>query len=104
MGVDPMSEFYVKAKSHTSARGLGDELIVLSARTSKIYGLNETGAAIWQAADGVTPLEQIARTVLAGTFEVSPEEAYSDALELARGLAAEGVLELSEAPIPERAA
>ena len=51
-----MSHVYVARAGEVAARMIGSELMILSARNSKLFSLNETAAAIWQAADGVTSL------------------------------------------------
>jgi hypothetical protein len=98
MGVDPMSA-YVARSSAAAARKLGEEMMIMSARESTLFGLNDVGCAIWQAADGVTPLEEIVRRVVCAEFDVAPEEALRDAQDLVREMAAHGLLLVSDEPI-----
>ena len=51
-----MSDIYVARASEIAARMLGGEMMIMSARDSTLFSLNETATAIWQAADGRTPL------------------------------------------------
>jgi hypothetical protein len=82
---------------------LGGEMMIMSARDSTLFTLNETATAIWQAADGRKPLSEIVeRTVCAG-YDVAPEKALRDAEELVRELATHGILRVSDEPFAEQA-
>jgi len=80
---------------------IGEELMVLSARESKLFSLNETAAAIWQAADGITPLSEIVEQRLCQGYEVDPAVAFCDAEELVGGLASHGILKVSNVPMEQ---
>jgi Coenzyme PQQ synthesis protein D (PqqD) len=90
---------YVARSSAIAARVLDGEMIVMSARDSSLFTLNEIGTEIWNAADGHTPLDEIVRTRVCAAFEVEPEEACADAEAFCRELAGHGILLLSEQPI-----
>ncbi len=92
---------YIKPHQSLAARMLGDEMVVMSLRDSKVYSLNATASVIWNAADGATPLDEIAVARLVPEFEVDAETAKRDALELAEALALEGILTISDEPIGE---
>jgi hypothetical protein len=98
-----MSSIYVARSSEVAARMLGGEMMIMSARDSTLFSLNETASAIWQAADGRTPLSEIVEHALCGAYEVAPEEALQHAEELVRELAERGILRISEEPIAETA-
>ncbi|HEY6420258.1 MAG TPA: PqqD family protein [Candidatus Binataceae bacterium] len=104
-GIDQnrMSEKYIKPSRNTAARMLDDEMIVMSVRDSRVYTLNATASAIWSAADGATPLREIVASKVVPNFEVDPDVAYQDALELVDELAQEGILLVADAPIPQEA-
>ncbi len=89
---------YVARSSAIAARVLDGEMIVMSTRDSTLFTLNETATEIWQAADGRTPLEEIAGK-LSEKFEVEPDIALRDAEECCRKLAERGILVVSEEPI-----
>jgi hypothetical protein len=55
---------------------------------------------LWQAADGVTPLAQIVEQHICAEYAVDPATALRDAEELAEDLARQGILLLSDAPLP----
>jgi hypothetical protein len=94
-----MSARYIARSPKIAARKLGDEMIVMSAVDSSLYTLNEVAAAIWQAADGRTPLATIVTDQVCGQFEISTDEAMRDAEEFVTQLASHGILLLSEQPI-----
>ena len=96
-----MSDLYIARSNEIAARELGGEMIIMSASDSSLYTLNEQAAAIWQAADGVTPLAEIAEHVLCVKFEVDAETAYRDALGFVDDLSAHGILLVSDQPIPQ---
>jgi hypothetical protein len=73
----------------------------MSARDSMLFSLNETATAIWQAADGATPLAEIVQRSVCARFEVDAATALRDAEELVEGLAQHGILKVSNLPIEE---
>jgi hypothetical protein len=95
---------YVRRSASVAARMLGGEMMIMSGRDSTLYSLNPTAAAIWNAADGVTPLERIVEEKICALYEAEPAEALRDALELVEGLAREGILLVSGSPLQEPAA
>jgi hypothetical protein len=96
-----MSLVYIARVKEVAARSIGGEIMIMSARDSTLFSLNETATAIWQAADGVTPLAEIVRQHVCVNFEVDPAAALRDAEELVEGLAKHGILKLSDQPIME---
>ena len=58
---------------------LGGEMMIMSAVDSTLFSLNETASAIWQAADGSTPLGEIVERVVCTEFDIAPAEALQDA-------------------------
>ena len=95
-----MNAKYIARSSAIAARRLGDEMIVMSALDSTLFTLNEVATAIWQAADGRTPLSDIVSGTVCREFDVEPEIAYRDAETLVDDLAGHGILLVSEEPIP----
>ncbi len=96
-----MSLVYIARVKEIAARSIGGEMMIMSARDSTLFSLNETATAIWQAADGVTPLAEIVQQSVCANFEVDPATALRDAEELVEGLAKHGILKLSDQPIVE---
>jgi GGDEF domain-containing protein len=96
-----MSPLYLARSKDIAARMLGDEMIIMSARDSTLFSLNEVGSVIWQAADGATPLDEIVERKICPEFDVEPEEALKDAEEFVRELAGHGILVISESPLGE---
>ena len=94
-----MSAVYIARSRQVAARMLGGEMMIMSALDSTLFSLNETASAIWQAADGSTPLAEIVERVVCAEFDVAPEEALADAQDLVRDLASHGILLVSDQPI-----
>ena len=97
-----MSDLYVARNPRVAARSLDGEMMIMSGRDSTLFTLNRTATILWQAADGVTPLEQIVQQMICTEYEVEPGEALRDAESLARDLARHGIFEISEEPILRR--
>lgn len=95
MNADP----YVARSPKVAARMLGDEMMIVSSRQSALYTLNETAAAIWNAADGATRLSEIVARHICPDFEVDPAEAMTDAHALVAELESYGIVVVSDAPI-----
>ncbi|HEX4782026.1 MAG TPA: PqqD family protein [Usitatibacter sp.] len=91
---------YIARSPDVAARRIGGELMIMSGRDSSLFSLNETAAALWDAADGTTPLAGIVEREICPRFDVEPAEALADAEALASELASHGILVFSEAPIP----
>jgi hypothetical protein len=91
---------YILRADNVAARRIGDELMIMSARDSALFELNETAAILWDAADGTTPLAEIVERGICAAFDVDPQAALADARELALQLAAHGILRVSAEPFP----
>jgi len=94
-----MTPKYIAHSRAIAARKLGDEMMIMSAVDSTLFTLNEVATAIWQAADGKTPLSEIVEGTICREFEVEPALAYRDAEALVNDLAGHGILLVSEQPI-----
>jgi len=94
-----MSSLYIARSPRVAARALDGEMMIMSARDSTLFTLNQTATILWQSADGVTPLERIVEQRICGEFEVHLAEALHDAEVLARQLANHEILVVSEEPI-----
>ena len=90
---------YVARAANVAARMIGGEMMIMSGRDSSLFSLNPTASAIWQAADGVTPLAALVREHICNAYEVDPEVALRDAEEVVRSLASHGILRVSDSPI-----
>jgi hypothetical protein len=93
------ASLYIARAPNVAARMIGGEMMIMSGRDSSLFSLNPTASLLWQAADGVTPLEELVRVHICSAFEVEPHEALRDAEEVIRGLASHGILRVSETPI-----
>lgn len=91
---------YIARNPRVAARVLDGEVMIMAGRDSKLFSLNKTATILWQAADGVTPLEEIVDKHIAPHFDVESAQALSDAEDLARQLARHEIMQVSEHPIP----
>lgn len=96
-----MSETYIARSTAIAARMLGGEMMIMSAQDSTFFTLNEVATAIWQAADGRTPLSEIVEHRVCAEFEIEPEVARLDAEEFVQQLSEHGILLVSDQPISE---
>jgi hypothetical protein len=94
-----MSDKYIARSSTIAARMLGGEMMIMSAVDSTFFTLNEVATAIWQAADGCTPLSKIVAEKICKEFEVDPGVAARDAEEFVDQLSQHSILLVSEQPI-----
>jgi len=93
-----MSEKYIARSSQIAARVLGGEMMVMSSVDSTFFTLNEVATAIWQAADGRTPLTEIVIRNVCDEFEVDLETARRDAEQFVNELSHHGILLVSDRP------
>jgi hypothetical protein len=91
-------KWYVARNTEIAARRLGDEMMVISSRTSTLFTLNELAVVIWESASGSASLDEIVQRDICPRFDVDPGVALRDATCLAQGLAAHGILLLAETP------
>ena len=94
---------YVARSMQIAARAVGGEMMIMSAKDSTLFTLNEVATAIWEAADGSTPLDQIVDQKVCAAFEVAPSVALSDAEDLVAELSSHGLLLVSDQPITQPA-
>jgi len=93
-----MSKTYIAPSSAIAARLLAGEMLVMNSADSTFFTLNEVATAIWQGADGRTPLGEIVRERVCGQFEVDPGQAYADAEQFVAELSGCGILRVSDRP------
>ena len=94
-----MSETYIARSSAIAARMLAGEMMVMNSMDSTFFTLNEVATAIWQAADGRTPLREIVRNRVCEQFDVDPEQAQTDAEQFVAGLSTHGILLVADHPL-----
>ena len=93
-----MPEIYIAQGDRLAARRLDTETIILCPDDSGLYVLNEVGTALWEAADGRTPLAAIVERVICTDFEVDAATALQDAVEFVEGLRRQRILQVSDEP------
>ena len=94
-----MSETYIARSSAIAARMLAGEMMVMNSLDSTFFTLNEVATAIWQAADGRTPLREIVLNRVCEQFDVEPEQAQTDAEQFVAELSTHGILLVSHQPL-----
>ena len=94
-----MSETYIARSSAIAARALAGEMMVMNSANSTFFTLNEVATAIWQAADGRTPLREIVREQVCGQFEIDAVQAQADAERFVAELSTHGILLVSDHPL-----
>jgi Coenzyme PQQ synthesis protein D (PqqD) len=98
----PENSIYIARSTTIAARALAGEMMVMNAADSTFFTLNEVATAIFQAADGRTPLRDIVRDRICEQFEVDPEQAQADAEQFVTELSGHGILLVSQQPlVPE---
>ena len=94
-----MSDQYLLRGRSVASRKLGGEMMLMSALDSSLFSLNGVASAIWESADGTTPLREIVEQKICQEFDVEPEAAYEDARGFVEELSKHGVLVVSDSPI-----
>ena len=74
-------------------------MMVMSAADSTFFTLNEVASAIWQAADGRTPLSEIVAGKICQEFDVDREHAQRSAERFVDELSEHGILLVSDQPL-----
>ena len=89
---------YLTQSADIASRTIGDDTIIMSTLDSTIFMLNSVGTAIWNAADGATPLSRIIQEQVCAEFDVTDEQAFADAKEFIDELSKHGILLISDTP------
>ena len=95
---------YLTQSADIASRTIGDDTIIMSTLDSTVFMLNSVGTAIWNAADGATPLSRIVQERVCPEFDVSDEQALADAMEFVDELVKHGILLISDVPVPPKEA
>lgn len=98
-----MTAHYIARSPAVAARMLDGQMVIMSAKDSTLFALNEVASSIWQAADGITPLSEIVRDRICAVFDVHFDVALSDAETLVKELVGHGILFASNCPFPDSA-
>ena len=99
----PENCIYIARSSAIAARALAGEMMVMNSADSTFFTLNEVATAIFQAADGRTPLREIVRDKVCEQFDVDPVQAEADAELFVTELSSHGVLLVSSQPLSSQA-
>jgi hypothetical protein len=94
-------ETYIARSSAIAARKLAGEMMVMNSMDSTFFTLNEVATAIWQAADGRTPLREIVHNQICEEFDIEPDQAQQDAEQFVSELSQHGILLVSNSPLSD---
>src|ERR1700722_376342 len=98
----PENSIYIARSTSIAARALAGEMMVMNPTDSTFFTLNEVATAIFQAADGQTPLNEIVRHRICEEFDIDPEQAQADAEQFVAELSGHGIFIVSHQPlVPE---
>ena len=98
-----MTDVFIARAPRLAARKVGGEMVILSADDSSLYVLNAVATAVWEAADGRTPVGTIVSDVICREFEIDRDSAARDVDEFVRDLASHGILRTSDTAFAEDA-
>jgi hypothetical protein len=90
-----MNDIFVARSDRVAARKVAGEMVILSADDSSLYVLNGVGTAVWEAADGRTPLSAIVDDIICREYDIDPQSAWHDVQEFVDALVSYGVLRTS---------
>lgn len=93
--MNPLAQTFIKTDDSVT-RVIAGETLIVPVRAGvgdldSIYTLNEVASRVWQLIDGQRGVREIAR-VISEEYDVAPEEAAQDSLELLESLAAVGLV------------
>jgi hypothetical protein len=92
-----MNDIFVARSDRVAARKVAGEMVILSADDSSLYVLNSVGTAVWEAADGRTPLSAIVDDIICRAYDIDRQSALRDVEEFVDALVSHGVLRTSPA-------
>jgi hypothetical protein len=83
----------VVAADHQTSTEVDGEKIILDLEGSIYFGLNPTGARIWEAIQEPTPIGEVV-TRIADEYDVDSEQCLEDVIALIRDLEENGLVEV----------
>ena len=90
-----MIEKYIAKTSAIASPMRCGEMMVMSTAESTFFTLNPVVSAVWQAADGLTPLSEIVNRDVCSKFGADPAAAFRDVEQLVAELSKHGILLVS---------
>jgi hypothetical protein len=92
----PTPSTRVTVPNHVLLQELGGEAVILSLQSDGYYSLDDVGTRMWNVVT-TAPSIAAARDALLEEYEVDPARLEQELIELVERLAAEGLVQLSEA-------
>ena len=84
----------VKVSKQVVFQKVGDGMVLLHMRTGVYYGLNPTGARLWELLKEKKSLHGALAELMTDYYDVKPEDLRRDAMRLVRRLQAKGLIEV----------
>ena len=88
-----MSDIFFAKAGQLAFRKVAGEVVIMRADDSSLYVLNGVGTAVWDAADGRTPVDAVVRDVICRDFDVDADTALRDVSEFIAALTGKSHLE-----------
>ena len=99
MSIDISEISVITATENQAYSDLDGEAVIFHLESGTYYGLNKTGASIWQLIqEGSKPVNEL-RNALLEKYEVEPEQCNSDLLALLQELSMFGLIEVRNGAI-----
>ena len=83
----------ISAKSDNLASRLGSEAVILNMECGRYFGLNTTGAFVWDLVQQPRTVAEIERAICE-EFEVTPDQCHADLAPLLENLITNGLIEV----------
>jgi len=83
----------VAAADHQTSVEVDGERVILDLEEGIYYGLNSTGAQIWEQVQEPTSVEKVAAAITA-EYDVDPEQCLEDVIGLLQDLEENGLVEI----------
>lgn len=87
-----LDQAILRASPDVQGTNMDGETVLLDLSTGRYYTLNRLGSAIWECCTGDKTLRDI-HAILCDRFEVTPERALDDLVDLVNELIQEGLLQ-----------
>ena len=84
----------VKVSKQVVFQKVGDGMVLLHMRTGAYYGLNPTGARLWELLKEKKSLRGALDALMTDYYDVKPDVLRRDAMRLVRRLQAKGLIEV----------
>ena len=92
-------EKYVVRNSDMVWRMVGNEAFIIDKDGTKIHQINRVGSEIWKISEGNLTIRKIIETIC-NHFEITAEEAEKDSVQFIENMLTQGLVTLTDTPVP----